>query len=81
MVLSIKNAEYQGNYKIKILFSDNVEKIVDFANFLKNAKNPMTKKFLDEKLFSSYSINYGDLIWNDYEMCFPIWDLYQQCIE
>jgi hypothetical protein len=80
MILSIKKAEYQGNYKIKLWFSDSVEKIVDFADFLKNAKNPMTKKYLDEKLFSNYSIQYGDLIWNDYEMCFPIYDLYQQSI-
>jgi hypothetical protein len=80
MALSIKKAEYQGNYKIKLQFSDDIEKIVDFASFLKNAKNPMTKKYLDENLFKSYSIKYGDLIWNDYELCFPIWDLYQQKI-
>jgi len=37
----------------------------------------MTRKFLDKKLFKNYSINYGDIIWNDYEMCFPIWDLHE----
>ena len=76
MKISIQKAEYQGNYKIKILFSDNVEKVVDFSNFLLNAKNPMTKKYLDENLFANYSIVYGDLVWNDYEMCFPIWDIF-----
>jgi hypothetical protein len=81
MAISIIKADYQGSYKIKLLFSDNVERVIDFKDFLKNAKNPMTKKFLDEKLFSCYSIKYGDLIWNDYEMCFPIWDLYQQSLE
>ena len=24
--------------------------------------------------------NYGDVIWNDYEMCFPIWDLHEGII-
>jgi hypothetical protein len=76
MAISIQNAEYQGNYIIKLLFSDNVERLVDFKDFLRNARNPMTKKYLDEKLFKNYTIKYGDLIWNDYEMCFPIWDLY-----
>lgn len=80
MSLSIIDAEYLGNYKIKLVFSDNLERIVDFGNFLSKAKNPMTQKYLDEKLFSSYSIKYGDLIWNDYEMCFPIWDLYMNQI-
>jgi DUF971 family protein len=77
MVVSIQKAEYKGDYKIKILFSDGIEKIIDFFMFLQNAKNPMTKKYLDKKLFQSYSIQYGDIIWNDYEMCFPIWDLHE----
>ncbi len=37
----------------------------------------MTRKYLDQKLFQKYTIQYGDIIWNDYEMCFPIWDLYE----
>ena len=47
------------------------------ASFLNNAKNPMTRKYLDKKVFKNFSINYGDIIWNDYEMCFPIWDLHE----
>ena len=77
MVISIDKAEYVGAYKIKFLFSDRVERIIDFSSFLKNAKNPTTKKYLDKKLFKEYSIEYGDIIWNDYEMCFPIWDLHE----
>jgi hypothetical protein len=30
----------------------------------------MTKKYLDKQLFEKFSIDYGDIIWNDYEMCF-----------
>ncbi len=77
MVISIQKANYLGKYKIKFQFSDGTEKVVDFEVFLKKAKNPMTKKYLDKKLFQSFSIEYGDIIWNDYEMCFPIWDLYE----
>jgi len=77
MVVSIVNAEYQGDYVIGLRFSDGVERKIDFSNFLRNAKNPMTKKYLDKELFKSFTIDYGDLIWNDYEMCFPIWDLYE----
>jgi len=80
MVISIVKAEYMGEYNIKFSFSDGIEKTLDFANFLKNAKNPMTKKYLDKQLFENYSIDCGDISWNDYEMCFPIWDLHEGSI-
>ena len=72
MAISFNKAEYVVGYKIKFSFSDGVDRLIDFSSFLKNAKNPMTKKYLDKQLFKKYSIKYGDIIWNDYEMCFPI---------
>lgn len=77
MVISVVSAEYIEGYEIKLSFSDGIERVIDFSGFLKNAKNPMTKKYLDKKLFRNYSIEYGDIIWNDYEMCFPVWDLHE----
>lgn len=77
MIISIIDAEYIGNYKIRFQFSDGTEKTVDFSMFLHQAKNPMTRKYLDDKLFRDFSIQFGDIVWNDYELCFPIWDLYQ----
>lgn len=77
MVISIIKAEYAGEYKINLTFSDNTERMIDFADFLNNAKNPMTRKYLDKKLFSNFTIEYGDIIWNDYELCFPVWDLHE----
>ena len=77
MVISIQNAEYKGNYKINFIFSDGVNKIIDFEFFLKKSKNPMTAKYLDKEKFKLYSIIHGDIVWNNYELCFPIWDLYE----
>lgn len=77
MVVSIDKADYIGDYVINLQFSDGVERNIDFSGFLQNAKNPMTKKYLDKELFKSFTLDYGDLIWNDYEMCFPIWDLHE----
>ncbi|OGU58024.1 MAG: hypothetical protein A2X64_00375 [Ignavibacteria bacterium GWF2_33_9] len=76
MIVSIKEAEYLKNYKIRIVFSDDKVNIVDFADFLKHAKNPMTKKYLDQNLFKNFILANGDIIWNNFELCFPIWDLY-----
>ncbi len=77
MIISIDKAEYSKDYIINLHFSDGVEKSIDFGDFLKNAKNPMTKKYLDKELFKSFTIEYGDLTWNDYEMCFPLWNLHE----
>lgn len=77
MVISITIAEYIQDYQIRFSFSDGVERTIDFREFLFNARNPMTTKYLDQKLFSNFTIEYGDIIWNDFEMCFPIWDLHE----
>ena len=77
MIVSIEKADYLGEYRINFRFSDGIEKTIDFGEFLEKAKNPMTKKYLNKQLVQSYSIEYGDIIWNDYEMCFPIWDLHE----
>lgn len=77
MVISIDKAEYKGGYIINVKFSDGVERNIDFSTFLKNAKNPMTQKYLDKELFQTFTLDFGDLNWNDYEMCFPLWDLHE----
>lgn len=76
MKISIMKAEYIDDYQIKLYFNDDKIKTIDFSGFLNNAKNPMSKKFLDKDLFKNFRIINGDIIWNDYELCFPIWDLY-----
>lgn len=77
MVISITSAEYIQDYQIKFSFSDGMERVIDFSAFLQNARNPMTTKYLGKKLFRNYTVEYGDIVWNDYEMCFPIWDLHE----
>jgi hypothetical protein len=77
MVISIEKAEYLKDYQIRFTFSDGSDRILNFKRFLENARNPMTRKYLDKKLFAGFSIEYGDIVWNDYELCFPIWDLHE----
>lgn len=76
-IIEIKSAVFLKEYRLKLIFNDGKSKTVDFGNFLKNSRNPMTKKFLKKSNFQDYKIKYGDLVWGDYEMCFPIWDLYE----
>lgn len=75
-IIEIEDAKYLGNYKIRLKFNNTKTRVIDFESFLSNAKNPMTVKYRKKDLFQNFIIEYGDLIWGDYEMCFPIADLY-----
>lgn len=76
-IIEIKSANYLKDYQLRLLFNDGKSRIVDFEIFLKSSLNPMTRKYLKKSNFQNFSIKYGDLVWGDYEMCFPIWDLYE----
>ncbi len=79
--LYIANVKYLGNLKLEIDFNDGVKKVVDFNTFISSSKNPEINKYKDEKLFKKFSLEHGDLIWNDYDLVFPIWDLYNNQID
>jgi hypothetical protein len=71
-IIEIRKAEYVGAYKIHLLFSDDQERIVDFEPFLRNSLNPMIQKYLNLDHFQNFTVEYGDLFWNEYDLCFPI---------
>ena len=75
--LEISEAVYVSEYKLQIFFSNGQDRIVDFEPFLVKSKNPHIRKFLNLDIFRQYQLQYGDLIWNDYELCFPVNDLYE----
>jgi hypothetical protein len=77
MSIEIIKAEYLTEYRIELLFSDSTTQIIDLKAFLESTQNPVTRKYLDINLFKDFTIEFGDLIWNDYELCFPIIDLYE----
>ncbi|MGF1585970.1 MAG: DUF2442 domain-containing protein [Bacteroidales bacterium] len=79
--LKIDSAKYLSDYAIRIRFSDGTEKLVDFKPFLLKALHPSVKKYLDEKKFKNFIVIDGNLNWNDYELIFPIWDLYNGKID
>ena len=76
-LIEIKSASYIGDYAIRIFFNDNVNRLVDFKSFLENSFHPSIRKYLDENKFKKFEIIDGNLNWNDYDLIFPIYDLYQ----
>jgi len=74
--LKIDSAKYLSDYAIRIRFNDGSEKLVDFKPFLSKSLHPSIKKYLDENKFSNFSLTDGNLNWNDYDLIFPLSDLY-----
>jgi hypothetical protein len=79
-IITIQEAKYIENYKISIIFNDNSNQLIDFYPFLSTSLNPHINKYLDINKFKNFEIHDGDLEWNDYDLCFPIADLYENNI-
>ena len=78
--LSVTEAHYIGDFAIRLTFSNGHSKLVDFKPFLQQAKHPAIQKYLDEQQFKTFQIKDGNLDWNDFDMCFPLEDLYRNAI-
>lgn len=79
-VINIEKAEYLNGHKLQLTFNDGAEQIIDFGPFLSNSLNPFINKYLDLTEFKKYELDNGDLEWNDYDLCFPVADLYENNI-
>lgn len=75
-VIEVKSAVFIGDFAIRIFFNDGVNKLVDFKSFLESSSHPSIRKYLDETKFKQFLILDGNLNWNDYDLIFPIHDLY-----
>jgi len=76
-VIFVERAEHAGDFRLHITFNDATHRIVDFAPFLRQSHNPLIQAYLDPAVFSRFTVKDGDLIWDDYGLCFPIADLYE----
>ena len=79
-VISIKQVSHINDYKLKLVFNDQSSQVVDFQPFLSQSLNPLIRKYLAPEEFAKFEVNGGDLEWNDYDLCFPIADLYENRI-
>src|SRR5438045_913342 len=75
--ISVIDAKYIDGYRLQITFNDGKKRIVDFEDFLRKMPHPDIKKYLDLQNFKKFHIDYGDLMWGDFDMIFPIMTLYR----
>ena len=76
-IIEVTSATYISNFVIRIDFSDKVSQFVDFKPFLNNSIHPSIRQYLDEDKFQQFAITDGNLNWNDYELIFPLEELYE----
>jgi len=79
-IIEIVYAAYVSDYCIRLWFDDDTIRVVDFGPFLRQVQNPVLKQYLDVSKFEKFNLLDGNLDWNDYEMCFPVADLYEGTI-
>ena len=78
--IDVVRVERGSGYKLRLSFSDGVERVIDFEPFLRRSRNPMIRAYLDPRKFANFRLAYGNLMWDDYDLCFPIADLYENNI-
>jgi Protein of unknown function (DUF2442) len=76
-LIDIRSAKYIGDFAIRVFFSNGFNRLVDFKPFLETSLHPSIRKYLDEDTFKQFEIVDGNLNWNDYDLIFPIDDLYE----
>ena len=79
--INIVDAQQTGAYCLRLLFDDKSAKDVNFEPFLVHSHHPGIRAFLEPERFASFKVQYGELVWGDYELCFPIMDLYHNTLE
>ena len=79
--INIISATQTGEYRIRLIFDDNTVQEVDFKPFLVRSHHPDIRAYLEPVRFAGFRVEYGELVWGDYELCFPVINLYRNTIE
>lgn len=79
--INMVTTEQVGDFRIRLRFYDGIEQAVDFKPFLTHALHPDIRAWLDPAHFATFRLEYGELVWGDYDLCFPVIDFYRNQIE
>lgn len=79
-IINILRVDPAGAYCLTLHFDDGSQQCIDFGPFLVRAIHPAIRAFLDPLRFADWHLEHGELVWGDYDLCFPIADLYHNRI-
>lgn len=76
--IEVVDAKYMEGYKIEILFNNSKKRTIDFGDFLNSHSHPQFNKYKKEQNFKRFKIENGNIVWGkDWDMVFPVYDLYK----
>ncbi len=75
--LKIVTAELVSNYRLVLVFNDKKTVTVDFEEFLRKSSHSEVQKYIKPSLFKKFKLADGELMWGDFDLIFPIQDLYE----
>ena len=76
--ISVIEAKYKEAFKLEIVFNDNKKNVIDFESFLQSHNHPQFNKYKKEDNFKRFKIENGNIVWgNNWDMIFPVYDLYK----
>ena len=79
-VVRIESVRHVSGYKLALCFSDGHASAVDFGPFLKASAHPSIRAYLDLKRFKNFTLEDGMLHWDDFDLVFPMAELYEGSI-
>lgn len=75
--ISVTHATYLLDYQIKIEFSDNSSRVIDFEPFLTENTHPQWNKYNNINYFKKFKIENGNLVWGrNWDLIFPVYGLF-----
>jgi hypothetical protein len=80
MTLNISYANLVDCHQIALMFDDGRQQIIDFKPFLASSHHPFVRAYLDPVRFAQFELCHGELVWGDYDLCFPIMDFYNNSL-
>jgi hypothetical protein len=80
--ISVKEAKYIDGLKVEVVFNDEKKSIIDFSPFFQTHAHPQYNKYKKPSNFKKFKVENGNLVWGkDWDMIFPVFDLYKGKIE
>jgi hypothetical protein len=75
--VSVTRAIYLHAFKVRIEFSDNTWRVIDFEPFLKENHHPQWDRYNKINNFKKFKIENGNLVWGrNWDLIFPVYGLY-----
>ena len=79
-LLTITSVNLTSPYTLTLIFATGEQRVVDFELFLRQSHHPDIRAYLDPLLFQQFKLVDGNVNWNNYDLIFPVADLYHDTV-